>query len=202
MEIWIYRRTDVRMKVILPLAKNGNINVKCSTMSNGIQFQCNAIQIQYDTIQCVQSASVRTEWSHQSFFFLFFIFRNSQKNDKILLKARFRTQDLSQDVKSECTIGRTFTEWIILFIKWNINVKMSVCTNVTDGQTSFSYFSLVSVQSYSQKSVRPYGGPGKKKNITDKTWQALHTDRSEVIHSMAKICSWIYSMTDSFGQNF
>jgi hypothetical protein len=40
---------------------------------------------------------------------------------------------------------------------------------MSDGQTSFSYFSLVSVQSHTvSKSVRPYGGP-EPKNVTDKT---------------------------------
>jgi hypothetical protein len=58
--------------------------------------------------------------------------------------------------------------------------------NVTDGQTSFSYFSLVSVQSHTvSKSVRPYGGSGAKKKLTDKQTDK-HTDPIEVIHSMAK----------------
>jgi hypothetical protein len=66
-----------------------------------------------------------------------------------------------------------------LSLKWKYQCKMSVCTNVTDGQTSFSYFSLVSVQSHTVKFNCPYGGPDKKK-LTDK-----HKHRQKVIQQTA-----------------
>jgi hypothetical protein len=53
---------------------------------------------------------------------------------------------------------------------------MSVCTNVTDGQTSFSYFSLVSVQSHSQEVCPSVRRSGAKKKRDGQTQTDKHTD--------------------------
>jgi hypothetical protein len=132
--------------------------MQCNAMQYNT-MQCNAMQynaiqcntMQYNAMQCnVCTKSVRPYGmkSVSHFFFFFFIFFKN-KNDKILLKTRFRTQDLSLKWKSD-TDGRTWMNHLPL-AKWKYQCKMSVCTNVTDGQTSFSYFSLVSVQSHTVK---------------------------------------------------
>jgi hypothetical protein len=89
--------------------------MQCNAMQYNT-MQCNAMQynaiqcntMQYNAMQCnVCTKSVRPYGmkSVSHFFFFFFIFFKN-KNDKILLKTRFRTQDLSLKWKSD-TDGRT-----------------------------------------------------------------------------------------------
>jgi hypothetical protein len=139
--------------------------------------------------------SKRNEVSRLFFFISFIFFKNTKKWQN-LVEASFKPGPLFKmqqctdgrwsqvsnsgplaKWKSECTDGRTY-EVILPLAKMEISIKMSVCTNVTDGQTSFSYFSLVSVQS--SKSVRPYGGPEPKKN-DGQTHRQTTQIRSEVI---------------------
>jgi hypothetical protein len=118
-------------------------------------MQCNAMYVQ----------SVRP-WNEvsQSFFFIFFIFFFvSMYGVRRYVRTRMSRMDRQVSV-----------------------FFLSVCTNVTDGQTSFSYFSSVSVQSHTvKKSVRPYGGPNKKrkKKCYRQTQKQI---RSNYIHSMEK----------------
>jgi hypothetical protein len=141
-------------------------------------MQYNAYASQYNAMQCnaMQCTYVRKsvrpyEWSQSViFFFFFFHFLKIRKKWQILLKpgfnsdlakmeiwmygrtlARFRTQTSRQN--GNLNVRTDDVRSHLPSLNGNIN-KMSVCTNVTDGQTSFSYFSLVSVQSHSQV-VRP-----------------------------------------------
>jgi hypothetical protein len=138
--------------------------MQCNEMqySNAIQLQCNAMQ----SDNMYGSPSVRTEWSQSSHFFLLFFF--------FLVSMR----------------------------------SPSVCTehNVTDGQTSFSFFlsvctmsrmdrqvSVISVQFQShtvKKSVRPYGGPNKKKKKKMLLNKHRNTDPIGGNTFKLEICSW------------
>jgi hypothetical protein len=134
--------------------------------------QCNAIHAML-IMQCnamyTGSPSVRTEWS-QSIIFLFFLSQNFYKKWQNF-EARFRTQDLSLKWKSECN-GRTYgMKSFYLSLKWKYQ-KMSVCTNVTDGQTSFS-FSLFQFSRIQSVSLSVCTRSGAKK----KTLQKTQTDR-------------------------
>jgi hypothetical protein len=135
---------SVSMQCMHVMQCNTRNAMQCNAMQyNAMQcntMQCNAMQCMYG------SPSVRTEWSQSVIFFFFFHFFKNTKWQN-LVEARFRTQDPLK-WKSECTDGRTYgMKSFYLSLKWKYQCKMSVCTNVTDGQTSFSYFSLVSVQS-------------------------------------------------------
>jgi hypothetical protein len=79
-----------------------------------------------------------------------------------LNKWKFFELRTSPKWKSECTDGRTYWNEVILPLA-KMEHKMSVCTNVTDGQTSFSYFSLVSVQSHTVGSLSVREVRSKKK---------------------------------------
>jgi hypothetical protein len=120
------------------------------------------------------SPSVRTDEVSQSFFYFFCILK--YKKTKSCLKPGFEPRTSS---KMEIWMyGRTDV-WMKSFYLAKMKYQCkNVGTNVTDGQTSFSYFCLVSVQSHTvSKSVRPYGGPELKKKLTDKHRQTHRSDR-------------------------
>jgi hypothetical protein len=120
------------------------VPMQCNTMHNA---QCNTMQC--NTVQCNAVMYVRKSvrpygMKSVSHFFIFFIFCRSGS----MYGTRMSRMDRQ------------------------VSVILSVCTNVTDGQTSFSYFSSVSVQSHTvSKSVRRTEVPTKKKKknmATDK----------------------------------
>jgi hypothetical protein len=144
--------------------------------------QCNVIQCMHvirnamHAMQCMYgSPSVRTEWSQSVIFFFHFLKIQKWQN---LVEAGFELRTLSQ-MEIWMYDGRTrMKPHFTPLANGNINVKCQYVLNVTDGQTSFSYFSLVSVQSHTvSKSVRTE--VRSQKNVTDKTDKRKHrSDRS------------------------
>jgi hypothetical protein len=132
-----------------------NITFSQYAMRNAMQcntMQCNAIQcnaMQCNAMQCVRKSVRRTEWSQSVIFFFFLFFFLS---------------------RYERTVGMYGTRMSRTDRRISFFLS-SMCTNVTDGQTSFSYFSLVSVQSHTvSKSVRPsHGGPDQKRKKNTQT---------------------------------
>jgi hypothetical protein len=153
--------------------------MQCNAMQynailSGCTMQCNAIQC--NAMQCNAMfnnteirPSVRNEVS-QSFFFIFLFF----------LVSMYGSQEYVRN--TNVTDGQTSFSFFSCRV-----------ANVTDGQTSFSYFERFSSVAYSQVSLSSVRRSQPKKRKKKTCWTNTETQiRSEVIHSMAKFCSWIY----------
>jgi hypothetical protein len=121
-------------------------------------MQCNAIMYVRKSVRPYGMKSV----SHFYFFYFFLVSTYG-----------------SPSVCTETNVKIGWTDKFQLFF-------LSVCYEIMDGQTSFSYFEFsFSSVAYSQVSVRPYGGPNQKKEKKI-CYEQRQKHRWSGSHSMAK----------------